>query len=318
MRFAAANVVVALVFVPWLGVLSKKTAGVVDSFWISRPRVADLFKIPFIEFTGAVGIPSLAEMLSGYVDVGPGLAHKRSLFVVPMLLLSVMVLLGHARRIRWAVASTALALSLPIVVLFVLSVTVRPVLIPRAVVPATVGLVLFWGAGLAVRRPLRPITLVLSLVVLVELSVATVYFYRAHGRDPVRTEGWREASFYLQERAETGDMVIVWPLRGLYLLGRYDRSGKLGSERLHDARMYLTRDYKHVTPRLEAVMRDLPRSHTVWIIDHATWRMEALRETVGRMLPEIGSRNFTGVYVTEFGHPGRRAGTPVDRLPSPG
>jgi hypothetical protein len=46
--------------------------------------------------------------------------------------------------------------------------------------------------------------------------------------------------------------------------------------------------------------------------------MEALRETVGRMLPEIGSRNFTGVYVTEFGHPGRRAGTPVDRLPSPG
>jgi hypothetical protein len=294
-------------------VLLAKTHQVVDSFWIAAPKLTDIYTIPLVTFS--VGeIPSLERVLGPTLG---RLAHGVPTSVVmvsPMVVLAAVGCVTQMRHCKWTLGITVMALGVPILLLFVLSFAVRPLLIAKVVLPTAVPLVLLWGAGVTVRGPWWRVGVAFAVIVLGELALSAFYFHDHHGRDGSRKEGWREVSIYLQDKVKDGDLIVVDPQRGLYLLARYDRSGKLSRAPLRGAKACLTPDRSNATADFEALLRGLPRGQRVWVVEWAKGAgARGIKDCAEKILGEVESRNFAGVSLSEFGMDENRRFGPVAR-----
>jgi hypothetical protein len=124
-------------------------------------------------------------------------------FVVVLCVLTLAVTCVPAEK-RRAVSILLLAFTLPIVLLCAVSLVVRPVLIPRVLLPTVVPMVLLFGA-LAASTSIRPVWRRAGLGGLfVILLLGDFYGFRYDTK-----EQWREASHYLQEHVRPADVVLV-------------------------------------------------------------------------------------------------------------
>jgi hypothetical protein len=219
--------------------------------------------------------------------------------VVPIIALLLVVLYFHAPQNRQSIAINGAAFFAPFAMLFLLSITVSPVLIPRTVLPAVVPLALLLGGGQAVLLKGRKIGLALLVIVFAELSVATIYYHRHHhsGR-----EAWREASLYLQAEAKDGECVLAFGWMALESIRRYDRLGKLNYLCVQRAGHYQARDGVVSANRFRTLATDLSLHHgqSVWVVERMSKHTIPVRESVRKWTDLARVQDFRNVELTKF------------------
>ena len=273
-----ANTAVAGLFAPWVPAAFQNSREVASSFWL-RPIAPEPPVLTTIyDLTVApIGAPGLMLRTHLGLDVSPTLGA--GLWLVPIFAVLALAIVLRPRDERSAVRFLVLAYLAPIGVFTALSLMVRPILLPRILLPAAVPLVLLLAVGVRAvpwPRAQRATGILVGLMLL----LGTVYGLR---HDVGTAEGWREASRYLQAAARAGDALVIQPSHllappresgrareramGEMLLLRYDESGRLrGLPRLSTPMVMHTCQQADVGACMDAALRAAGTSGHVWVI----------------------------------------------------
>lgn len=232
-----ANAAVALAFAPYALTYARRARGVAAAFWLGPQAPEPPILTTLFEWTVS-SIPPPSEILARQLGLDAGPLLGRWLWFVPVLAVLVLAVLHVPAERRWACSTLLLAYTAPILALSALSLIVRPLLLPRVLLPTVVPTVLLLGS-LAAPRSTRHAWRHLGLgVVFLLLLLGSVYHLR-HGSK----EEWRRASQYLQEKVGPADVILfnVGPPthtaagaveeQGRFLINRYDEHKALAGVR---------------------------------------------------------------------------------------
>jgi len=261
-RWFLANSVVVLLFGAYVWIYAQRVRGVAGRFWIrlespEPPIFTTLFH------STVLPIPPISKILAHQLGVHVSPLLGQWMWFAPVLVVLTLAVACVPAENRRAIASLLLAYTLPILLLSAISLVVRPLLIPRVLLPTVVPMVLMLGS-LGAATSIRPLWRRIGLTtVLVVLLVGDFYAFRYDTK-----EQWREASHYLQAHARSTD--IVWINRGVgrFLIDRYDPRGvlrqvpKLATDELI---RLCGKDETRVC--LEKALRTYPRGQTVWLVE---------------------------------------------------
>jgi uncharacterized membrane protein len=297
-KYVAANLLVAALFAPWMGVLLARTRAVAGRFWIERPGLAMPVRILLYDFA----MPRLSGPLSERSALAATMLPVKWLLPLPFAACMAAAVLWHERTRRQALAIVLGAMLLPVAALFGLSVTVRPLLLPKTALPVVVPYALTLGAAACVKESWRaPARVLLSLAVAV-LCLGT-FLVLSH---PEHTEGWRDASVCLQSGAERGDAALIFSTPGHtqhtpeYLLRRYDPAGQLDRLRWVRSVPFTTHEGLIAEGRLPELLGLLEGSPVVWVVERRGFRERIVAEQLAELLPKGAEWEFSGVHVTTF------------------
>ncbi|HUG37250.1 MAG TPA: glycosyltransferase family 39 protein, partial [Candidatus Limnocylindrales bacterium] len=198
-----ANTAIVLLFAPWAPVVAKNVPEVSTSFWLRSIAPEPPVLTTIHQFTVApIHPPGLLLRSRLGLDVSPTLGD--GLWIVPILGVLALAVALSARDRRPTVRFLLLAYLAPIGLFTALSLMVRPILIPRILLPVVVPLVLLLAAGVGA-VPWRRVRVATGTLIGLVLLMGTAYGLH---RDAGETEGWREASRYLQAEARPGDALL--------------------------------------------------------------------------------------------------------------
>jgi len=190
-HFLLAVGIVALLYLPWIGVLLSQTQAVLGSYWMERPS-------PLIIFT------TLSAFFVGYSL--PPLWIAISLAVT---LLIIFVILNHARHALASSIDTQPLVWLllwgfvPLLGTCAISL-LRPIYQIRTVITASPAFYLLIAWGLT-RVQQKKLNLLLSLPTLTMMIASIFGFYF----NPIFAKPlWRQAAHYVHEHTQPGDVVL--------------------------------------------------------------------------------------------------------------
>ncbi len=206
-RLMIAQAVTLVLFLPWLVVLSTQFGGVQAAYWTTRPGIADVLQL-LIAFTTNQPVPSwflpAALFITVLVDFVLGLELVRAF-----------------RRGAPPDLSAVLAFTLiPPLLMFALSIVLRPIFIARAVILSAASFAILLGWLIARMRSAmaRQVAgLVGTAAVLVPLVFQ--YGYSEFPRSP-----FLAADAYLRDRVEAGDLVLHDNKLSFFSMHYYDQS----------------------------------------------------------------------------------------------
>ena len=223
-----AHSAVALAFAPYALTHARRVRGVAASFWIEPQAPEPPLLTTLFQWTVAP-IPSPSQLLVRHLDLDPGpLLGRWVWFAIVLVVLTVAIYLVPPER-SWARSALVLTFAAPILALSALSLMIRPLLIPRVLLPTVVPTVLLLGA-LAASQPGRRAWRHAALgAVFLVLLLGSFYHLRY-----VAKHEWRQASRHLQENVQPADVILYnvgpstrFPLgsiedQGRFLINRYD------------------------------------------------------------------------------------------------
>jgi 4-amino-4-deoxy-L-arabinose transferase-like glycosyltransferase len=223
-----AHVAIALAFVPYALTYARRAGGVAAVFWIPPSGPEPPLLTTLFQWTVAP-IPSPSQILVRHLGLDPGALLGRWLWFAPVLVVLVLAMYLVPSERAWTRSSLILAYAAPVFILSALSLTIRPLLIPRMLLPTVVPTVLLLGA-LAAPGPGRRAWRHTALgAVFLVLLLGSVYHLRHVAKDE-----WRQASRHLQENVGPTDVILynVGPStrfpagaiddQGRFLINRYD------------------------------------------------------------------------------------------------
>ena len=218
------NAAVALLFLPWLGIYMQRAHDVARDFWVPAPS----WSAPLLvlrDFTVA-WIPAPSEMSLQHLGAPFPVGLPDWLWVVPIVLVLVYAIAKSGPEKVWVVRTLVAAYVLPILVIFLLSLAVKPIFLPRVFLPTVIPMVLLLGAVSEVS--VKPAAWLRAVIVVsVLLLVASTFYYFRY----TQKEHWREASQFLQQHVAPGDVILYNDdgSTGKYLINRYDAKAALRS-----------------------------------------------------------------------------------------
>ena len=299
-RYVMANAVVLILFAPWAPILLARAHRVIQSFWI--PEVEPTLPVRFILYDFVLKpVPQLKGILSRHFGVPVSIVPSNGILILPIIGLMLMGILSQSRSIRKNLAVMWLTMLLPVVSLFLFSVTTRPLLIIRAVLPTVVPFALLFGASRCVSRVWRRPAAALLAIFMIELLIGAACYLRSPEK-----EGWNAASLYLQEQAGGGESslavgsFIITRGLGKYLLKRYDPRGRLNAISWTGAGELRRPDGSITKDRFQEVLGELPDTARIWAVERRSRRRGPIREALAEFLQERDKKVFRGISVTEF------------------
>lgn len=257
-----ANSAVALLFSPYLLIYAQRARSVARNYWIrlespEPPIFTTLFH------STVSPIPPVAEIAAHHLNVHLSPLFGRWIWFAPVLVVLILSIGRAPAESRRAIGTLLLAYSLPIVLLSAISLILRPLLIPRVLLPTAVPMVLMLGsfaAPMSIRPPWRQIGLATVFVVFLLGSL--------YGSRYAAKEQWREASLYLQEHVQPTDIVLLNVGFGRFLLHRYDPQGILRLVPMLAIDEVLARCDRDDAPVcLGKVLGAYPEGQTVWLVE---------------------------------------------------
>jgi mannosyltransferase len=309
----AAAAGMAILFAPWLPVAAARTRATVEHYWI-RPAGAEPFLTALHDLTVAPIYPPAALLRSVLgVDPGPVAAQVLGawLWSAPLLAAIALAVARAEPAARWAIRFLVLAYAAPIALFAVLSLLVRPILIPRILLPVAVPLALLLAAGVQA-VPWRRARAGAGLAIALVLLLGTAYGFR---RDAGHREDWRAAAHHVRAAARDGD-VLLFAMSSMeqvpaasersrslttheMLLLRYDESGRLAAlPRLAVPRVTY-RCPGDIGSCLDAALRDAGAAAGthVWLVARQRGMLLELRRWSESRLEPGQPREFNHVYV---------------------
>ena len=295
---------------PWAPIFAARGREVAASFWVPPPSPEPPLLSTVHDFTVST-VPSPAALLRARTGIDLGAALGAWVWMVPLLgALGLALVLGDRgrRRVAWFLA---LAYGLPIVLFTVASLVVRPILIPRILLPAAVPMVLLLAAGV-VAVPGRRGRAVAGLTVGGVLLLGAVYGLR-YGYD--FREGWREASEHVQAHARPGD--VLFDARGTldanprfrntaqipstaeFLFLRYDPMGRLRSLPWVSVHRVAAGCFGPIGPCLDRAFASVPPGARVWYVRRGAYVTAGAGPWVEARLDRERVLDFGNVFVEE-------------------
>ena len=313
-KYVAANLIVAALCAPWVGVMLARTRTVLGGFWIERPEFVMPVRIVLYDFA----MPKLSGTLSQSSALAAMILPVKWLLPLPFAACMAVGVLRHERGNRAGMAAVFTAMLLPVAALYALSVTVRPVLLTRSALPAVAPYALALGAAVCVRKPWRlPARVLLTLGMIVLCTGTFLVLRQGQGK-----EGWKSASRYLQTEAKRGDVLLVYSTFGItehtseYLLQRYDPADELGKLRWVGSAPFLTDDGLISEDRQEELLERLREAPVFWVAEKRDGRKRILRDQLAELFAKIDEKEFNNIYVTKFvtPEPGEQPTSPGQEL----
>lgn len=265
--WVAAHAVVGLAFLPWAVYHAATIAQTVNDYWIPAPAWFDLldqFRVltvaavpPLSEVLGKMGLTGIGRSLGGWPWLVPLLA------VLAWTFGSALVRNDPERR---PLLGLLLAYALPPLVLFALSLAIRPVFLPRALIATLVPAAILFGAGVRALPGPPAVRNALLGLAFAPLVLGAAYFFRY-----AEAPGWREISLVLQERAAPTDVVLYnadGPHHRL-IVHRYDPGRQLAFAREEDLFEVFASCPGEVGPCLESALTWLAPGEVVWVVFNA-------------------------------------------------
>ncbi len=206
-RWLGATAAMALLFAPWAPAAIARNAATARLFWVSQVSLEPPIFTTLYDLTVSLNPPlsRLLRALPGGVPepVGDWLSGTW-VYLVPLLAaLAVAVARTEPAR-RWAVGLLVAAYVAPIALFTAMSLLVRPILIPRILLPVAIPLALLLAAGVcAVPGPRR--RAVAGVAVGGVLLLGTLSGLR---QEPVLRESWSDAARYVAEAVAPGDVLL--------------------------------------------------------------------------------------------------------------
>lgn len=192
LRFMLSMGVVALLYLPWIGVLFSQTRAVLGAYWMERPH-------PLVIFT------TLCSFFVGYSL--PPFWIAVSLAVTLLMVFVLFNSVRHAFRQRDTDVEALIWLLLwglmPLLGIYIASL-VRPIFQIRTVMTTAPAFYLLVGWGLTrVRQKKIHNVLFLPTLLMMLMSTWNFYFNPAFSKPP-----WRQAAAYVDEHAQPGDVAL--------------------------------------------------------------------------------------------------------------
>jgi mannosyltransferase len=278
-RWLLANSVVASVFSPYALNYAQRARGVVSGFWI-EPQGPEppIFSTLFYGTVSA--IPPLSQILAHQLGIQISAVFGQWVWFAPVLVLLAFALTSVRAESRWALWSLLLAYTLPIFVLSAISLVIRPLLVPRVLLPTVVPIVLLLGS-FAPSTGTRHLWRHLGLAgVFIVLLVGGVCGLRYQAK-----EEWRQASQFLQEHVGSTDVVLLNLAIGQFLINRYDDHGVLRRVRqLTIEALTASCSPDEAQGCVEKALRAYPPGQTVWVVEGHTLDKGVQPTTAGTWL----------------------------------
>jgi len=216
------NAVVGILFLPWAGVFAQRASEVAKNFWVPIPSWSDPLHV--LHDLTVASIPSPSTIAGQHFGSAFSLVLPDWFWVLPIASIVVWTILRSHSENQWAVRTLVAAYVLPILLIFVLSLTIKPIFLPRVLLPTAIPLVLLIGAASALPEALATWKKAVFLLGMFLLLASTFYHLRY-----VQKEQWRQVSEFLQQHIAPGEVVLynVFDVSGKYLINRYDAEGGL-------------------------------------------------------------------------------------------
>jgi mannosyltransferase len=291
------NAIVALLFLPWLRIYLGKVQAVVGSYWIPPPQWTDPLRLLHVYTVSR--IPSPARILEELLGITPSFVPGAWLWSLPVVLLVVWALLRCRPEHRPVVRALLIAYVFPIVLVFAVSLTLRPVFIARAFFPTLLPLILLlaYASELVLSQRQAWSRLLLAWVAIL-LTLATAFEHRR-----VSPEQFREASEYLQQRVREKDLLFYnggSPVAALYLLARYDPTRHIESMPRLEIRRVLQGCEAELEICLGRALKDYPADQRIWLIhcrETSVRDWQRIASWLRQNLETREAREFRGVRV---------------------
>jgi len=272
-----ATAAMLLAYVPWLPVAFQTTRRIVDRYWIP-PAAGDPPVFTTIHYFTVAPILGPGRILRGQLGVDVGALLGPWLWLVPILAVLALACVAARPQERWMVRVLVLAFLAPIGLFTAMSLMVRPILLPRILLPVVVPLVLLLALGVEA-LPRRWARAGAGTLVALILLLGTFYGIRHNAG---QSEAWREASRYVQEVARPGDALLVLSSRlqgdprasararalstGESLMLRYDDSGRLRAMPRVTTQRLMDDCRGEVAACLDAALRTASATGDVWVV----------------------------------------------------
>jgi 4-amino-4-deoxy-L-arabinose transferase-like glycosyltransferase len=188
-RLLGAQVVMAVLFIPWLQFVPGQIQKIQLAFWTPRPGILELVQaivtfhasLPLTSWALIVGVAAslLAAVLTGYIVI-------------------------RRLRLGWQDGLLACLILVPPALLFLVSYVMRPVFVPRAFMLSLAGYLVLAGRAVAEARP-RMIGWILAgaFAAAAAIGLTAELTHRTFPRSP-----FREASGFLAATAADGDLIL--------------------------------------------------------------------------------------------------------------
>lgn len=190
--FGLSMLVVAGLYLPWLGILFFQTRSVLTSFWIESPH-------PLILLTTLSGFFVGLSLPVFWIAVSLAV----TLLITFVVLNSVRHALAEGSADSQALTWLLLWIFVPLLGLYLVSL-IRPIFQLRTVITASlpIYLLISWGVTRAAKKRFNRWLLLPTLIVML-LSLFNFYFDPAYAKP-----SWREAAAYVREQAQPRDIVL--------------------------------------------------------------------------------------------------------------
>lgn len=301
-KWARATALALLPFAIWLPFYLSRVARVASEFWIKLESPwPPLLRTLRVLAVSAIPLPEKVQA-------------GGTIWVLPILGVLAVVALGHRRMGRRALLVLLTLYAAPIIGLTLVSLLVRPVLIPRVLLPVSIPLVLALGALVDAFPPRRLGHHAAALVLAGVLALGGFYgLWWVEGPH----EDWRGASRFLQEAVGPTDTLFfsVGRLRRVdspiarinigagvlqLLVRRYDPEGRLSMIPQITIRETAGQCGDDPTECLDRSLGTLASGRVVWLIAAHGSRLPIVREWFDRRLELAATHDFKGVRLERW------------------
>jgi mannosyltransferase len=259
--FILASSLVLIFFLPWMGFFAQTTKSIVQDYWISAPTLVDVTDVFRVFTVGEMISPS--SIISHRFNITLPDWLGWAILLTPFLLaigLAIKLVEPNQRRACGAVVTIIV---LPTLLLYFVSLVLKPIFLARVLLPCTIGLVLLLASPWNNHRKYPPAQMGLIGIMALLLVMTDFYYYRY-----VNKQEWRAMASVLAKEMRANDVLFYYvdSSTGRYLLHRYDTTGRIARVREFSATGLPADCANDPTPCLETNLGGLPAGQRVWII----------------------------------------------------
>lgn len=259
--FILASGLVLLGFLPWVGFFAQTTKSIVQDYWITAPTLFNLLDVFRVFTIGEMISPAILIQSRLGVFIPEWLGWL--LLLIPFLAaigISLRLADPDQRRSAWIALSIVI---IPTIILFVVSILIKPIFLPRVLLPISVGLVLLFSAAWNTQNIQKNGRNLLIGIMAVLLVITDFYYYRYATK-----EGWKETAHFLANELDPEDAIyyFVDSSTGSFLLHWYDSTGKIAKASEFSATAMLSDCPQDPAPCLKNSLANIGSGRNVWIV----------------------------------------------------